>query len=364
MSRQQIVETLSNPAATPVEQSMALSAASFLEPAELEQMWIDLVSSPNHGHAATAARQLIYDKVDGCTELICKYIINWEYLWQRGILGTLLRSDEPSLFERIPRRVAKAFVDGQLPNDASEEQLSLLTSVGVLLARSHSTSDHELIRQAVVLQPKAYGLWLGLAEIGNVDDTERELAKSIYQMQSNPKILRMAAATVLAPKDAQASEFVLRTIDEFVTEFSSLDFATDVPKLYAGDEALKQKYKRFTEESQLLGMLEYLQVSEAELKTFELLDSPGKWVRDTAALIAISRWPEKFLDKKWDKIPDDDYVKLLSVVSIRHPQLQSKAESKTTPQQLRKVIMDVKKAGTFEAVLVTIQGKVMSPIGH
>lgn len=329
-------------------------------------MWIDLVSSPNHGHAATAARQLIYDKVDGCGELICKYIINWEYLWQRVILGTLLRSDEPSLFERIPRRVAKAFVDGQLPNDASEEQLSLLTSVGVLLARSHSTSDHELIRQAVVLQPKAYGLWLGLAEIGNVDDTERELGKSIYQMQSNPKILRMAAATVLAANDAQASEFVLRTVDECVTEFGDWDSYAAMGQIYSGsgNDVLMQKYKRFTEETPLLGMLEYLQVSEAESKTFELLDSPGKWVRDTAALIAISRWPEKFLDKKWDKIPDDDYVKLLSVVSIRHPQLQPKAESKTTPQQLRKVIMDVKKAGTFEAVLVTIQGKVMSPIGH
>jgi hypothetical protein len=63
------------------------------------------------------------------------------------------------------------------------------------------------------------------------------------------------------------------------------------------------------------------------------LDSANEHIRAVCATVAAIRWPEQLLQTNQGRFSDREYAGLIASVAIRHPELASRAQGRTTPSQ-------------------------------
>ena len=95
----------------------------------------------------------------------------------------------------------------------------------------------------------------------------------------------------------------------------------------------------------IIGTLEFLQTPDAERLTFEFLNSANLLIRRALGLIAVMRWPERFLDASfWDTV---ERTKLLATLSVFHPELAARVQSAASPDELAKIQAKLKSGGIW-----------------
>jgi hypothetical protein len=85
----------------------------------------------------------------------------------------------------------------------------------------------------------------------------------------------------------------------------------------------------------MIGILEFLQTPDAERITFQFLDTTNQWVREGLGLVAVMRWPERFLDTP--PLHFGERIKLRAALSVLHPELLSRVQALVPPKDLDKI---------------------------
>ena len=151
----------------------------------------------------------------------------------------------------------------------------------------------------------------------------------------------MAAA--LAPADSDARTFVCDGVAAYLKQFGQIDAASIVaqglreqPTVTLGPHGreLRSPGADFLFGLSLLGALEYLQTPDAERLTFEFFDCDNMFIRQALGLLAVMRWPDRFLTINQQHI--EERTKLLAALTVFHPRLLSKAQAMAQSGELEK----------------------------
>jgi len=78
----------------------------------------------------------------------------------------------------------------------------------------------------------------------------------------------------------------------------------------------------------LVCSLRYLNTEAAAKLTLNALDSTNLLIRVAAGLTAAIRWPERLLESEQGKFSEDEYVKILAFMLLKHPALAGKIMQK------------------------------------
>lgn len=86
-----------------------------------------------------------------------------------------------------------------------------------------------------------------------------------------------------------------------------------------------------------------MQTRDAERLTFEFLDSFNRYIRRALGLVAVMRWPERFLNASFSD--PADRTKLLAALTVFHPELAARVQSAAPPDELAKIQAELKSNG-------------------
>jgi hypothetical protein len=125
----------------------------------------------------------------------------------------------------------------------------------------------------------------------------------------------------------------------FLTDFSQKDAATWLAEIMRQAEQPQSSSAAGESlmEPETIGILEFLQTSDAERLTFEFLDANNRFVREPLGLIAVMRWPERFIALRQSRLLLEERTKLLAALSVFHPELLPRVQSMVSSEELKKL---------------------------
>ncbi len=311
---------------TPFRERLAAFQDLLKEPPATSHLALrELLGRADETFAVMSAIRLITEREKQVIELASPRFATWSYTGQWSFLGTILDyGPDPGIWG-LSRLVLRKVADEKPSIEESSHAGRAAGAAALTLMQSPDSSDREIIRRALGAQPRVSVLWLVRTKGELLENNEREVAEAILKDELTPMSVRLSAAVALAPTKQDAAAFVTRAIRSFLLRYSDQDAELMLTHaLQQRAQSLDQSQTDFANllgELKLLGALQFLNTDAAEMFTFEYLDCKNQLVRKTLGLIAAIRWPGHLLRDRQDHIARAEYVNLLAVVSLYHPEL-------------------------------------------
>jgi hypothetical protein len=308
-----------------------------------------LIASPREDLASEAAGYGIRQGDAGLAGAIASQIVGWSAGSQSGVLGSVINT-RPIMLE-IPRALVQAALSGDQSAhvDGGDPPVDAVGLAALLLETFGSGSDRNMLSKLVVRQPGSTGLWLALADAGVTTPELTQLGSATYQDQHINLLARVAAASALEPVDGRAAEFAFSQLQLFLTRLQHEGAAEMLPQVFQPNAAGKEvdDFVYWSKYATILRTLMVLKGSAIGPLVLKNLDSANEHIRIVCAAVAAIRWPEQLLQISQGRFSDREYAGLMAAVAIRHPELASRAQGRTTPTQFEDAKAQIAKSGTF-----------------
>ena len=290
-----------------------------LKPDERDRSLIQVLSRGDEDFAAMAASQLIRYRFANISQLVNERIPKWSTPGAAQVLDAVKdQKDDPALLD-IPRTVLTAYLKGNR-NGKQEDDTNAAWLAAIILNRSKSSDDKELVRKLVVQNPHTAGSWLIVLAAAQPDDGELALAISVYRDAKVSLKARVLAAAVAARKDPGAVEYALNEISGFIAHYRDQEIGALATKAYTS-QASKTEYLALEHQLLLVCVLRYFDSENARKMTLDALACKNLLIRVAAALAAATRWPAALIHAGQGALSDDEYVKIMAFTSLKHPEL-------------------------------------------
>jgi hypothetical protein len=208
-------------------------------------------------------------------------------------------------------------------------------AVALVLRHSGAVEDKTLIQKVVALDPQSPWLWLALASYGKLRPQEQTLARATFQNTKLSELNRVYVAVALAPSDEKVAAYVVQefrnslvAVDKIdilkVTEEGGRLFASAEPEAQEKLRELGNVMEQHFESLKILNALRYLQHPAAQNLIFTAVAARDMGARKLGTLVAIERFPARFLPlldrKRYPAEYPDLYENLCAVFVLWHPQ--------------------------------------------
>jgi hypothetical protein len=319
----------------------AFRAAMRAEPAARDAALRDLIRTGHEEVATDALMALIVSRAPDLETtslgLLPRLSDPLSDVHMANILGAAARTRDMHFRAALARGVLQRFANDPPPPRADNDGSGAAGLAAVVLMPSADAADRLLLDRVLRVRPHDTGLWLALSKMGIVGQDELNLARAVMRDKQVPGRTRLAAGAALAPVDAGAREYVVSTLTSFLTTYGPTDAALvlgqamrPAPSSYESTRSNELLWN-----IRYLGTLEFLQTPDAERLTFEYIDSANEFVRRGLGLVAVMRWPERFLTRQSPYL--GERTKLLAALSILHPELLSRVQAIVPPDELDKM---------------------------
>ena len=218
--------------------------------------------------------------------------------------------------------------------------------MAALVLRYHGASeDKTLLQQAVALDPHSIEMWSALASYGKLRPQEQALARATYQNTKLPKINRIHAGVALASSDEKVAASVVQELRDnlaAIEKINILEATEEMGKLYASTEPVagekaRELLKITTEyfmRLHTLAAVRHLQLPNAQDLVFTFLEARDMEVRSLGTMIAVERYPARFLKILDRKRYPNQYDHLCALLALWHPQLKGEVLEKLPATKL------------------------------
>ncbi len=331
---------------SPEERMASLQVLLALPKNERRAGLLAVVEKADEDLSVVAARTLLEDGAAEAIPSLCNALAGWSENGRLVILQTIVQLSGlqavPRALLAVPRQVLgepPPRTAGEPDGPASSRELA-----AILLAQSDDPADVDRLRQAVLAKPGLRGFWLALALQGLPPD-EQLLARTVYQDESRPQVVRCAAAAALASSDPAAAAFFRQGLESFLARFGSRTMA----EILQASGVERTAYFEFRRDLRLIGMLRFVSGGEGEPLTFQALVAKNELIRSTAALIAAVRWPDRLLSQGLEGLTDDERPKVAAVVVLLHPNRRTLVTKGMKSGALDQGLEDLRKGGMIGA---------------
>lgn len=329
------------------------------QPDDLKPYLQELLQSGDSSYSVQAAMSLLaFDNVDEPTKaLVVKQIPKWLDGYRQQLLGRNSAGRNSPRLRFVPRAILEAVISGDIdpPKDVIVGSVEYAARI---LAFAYDPQDEALLQRAVLALPSSPSLWLALGRCGPLTPEHAKLAAEVMRDDSQPYLGRVAAAGALAQTDPEASEFVHAETRKFLEEFGPYDMTfspwprvstlnlNDIP-----EERIRynEKNTRYVRTIWLLGNLLNLDTPEAGHLTFTYLLAPDPKIRRALALVAVKRWPQRFLEETsadtWPMYEPQEYEMLLALIAYLHPHLRADVEKRIGSSMVEKLFQRIELGG-------------------
>jgi hypothetical protein len=343
------IETLSEKPNQGIDWDWLYAALEAATTADRKDLLKQLIVSPREDLACEAAGYGIRQGDAGLAEIIGLQIANWSAGCQSGVLGSVMNT-RPVLLE-IPRALARAapIDDHARQADGGDPPVDPVGIAALLLQNFGSASDRQILPGLVRRDPRSAGSWLAVSGAGVVTPELAELGSSTYQDQNVNLLARVAAASALESVDSRAAEFAVSQMQGFLSRLEHEGFAEMLPQVFRSHPAGKEldDWVYWSKNATILRTLMVLRGSAVGPLVLKNLGSANDHIRIVCATIAAIRWPEQLLLASQGLFSEREYAGLMAAVAIRHPELASQAQGRTTPSQFEDAKAQITKSGTW-----------------
>lgn len=266
-------------------------------------------------YAWQAGVHLLRSRADDASTSIVRQLAKWSEKSQAAVVAEAqLWSDDAAQVElargilRSPNPVAAA-------QPAKFERDSASGIAAIILAKSATAADVELVRLSLRSNPRCYGLWLAYGWAAGLNESDRQLAKSLLDDTMTSDLLRSAVSVATCRSNGTDCDAAERTITAILSqpiEPRSVDVST-----------LLERSRKL----RILGMLGFVRADWAETVTFANIAGADRDIRRVLGLVACYRWPERLLREKPAGVPGDEYAQLVALCVDWHPELRERAEA-------------------------------------
>lgn len=315
---------------------VALGEVLSLAPDQRRSGLHRIVQEGDEDFAALAATHLIREGDTGVVKLVNPLIERWSDNNKVIVFQAIPVFHSELAFGDIAREYLKQVATTRrAPAPPSGDPLSgPVDLAAIIIAKDAQPKDCDLLRTILPIVPWSRGVWIALAEIQCAGTPERELAAAVIKDEVQSPVVRAAASlSTVSPGEAP---FALGIIEEFVELFGSQDIAFITQRVRDAEHG-RSVYHEFRQQLRLLELLLHLKSEFAETLTFKTLGVRNEVIRSTGALIAAIRWPERLISmssRKGLEIDEDEWIRLLAVVAMLHPDQVESAAGATNRELL------------------------------
>lgn len=315
------------------QRSQAFQAMSALNNRNRIRVFKILIEKADEAFAVSAACQLVREAPYEAAPPITRQYAKWSQNGRHSVLGDIQNSLQ--IYRNLDdlRRLARQELQKTfpslvpIPRSPLENPSTLTNTAALIVADTGGNAGKKALHTALQAQPYSYGLWFALAQLRDVRAQEARLAKQIYMDSEKPLMLRLAAATALAPRDAKAMQYVNSVADSFIKRFGPL---SSDQLLGIAIEVRKGNLKRNEVLAEMLQQIPlrpilYLPKLQAERLALRVLKTKNPALQEFGALALAIKSPELFLKTDRRLIPSERYAYLLVYIGLRHPKFKAKA---------------------------------------
>ncbi len=262
-----------------------------------------------------------------------------------GAVREATQSSDPSstALREVPRQVLTNLLEGKFPSKEKKgaaNQAPLIDVCAVILASHAKPADKQLLQRTVQRFPQSVLLWQTLDRLEAITEQEESIAKKTYQDEKQPLLVRTAAAAAISGRDAEIAGFAEKQIRDFISRYGNRFSQEEIIALYkrAGTDPSDPGFREMILSQQdqgLVMMLSFLKTPAAESLTFEACQGKNLGIQKSAAAVAASRWPARFLAGGQGQLSRDEYVNLLALVAIKQPRLRDEVLKKISEKELK-----------------------------
>jgi hypothetical protein len=338
----------------------ALGTATSLEPAARDVALKNLVKTAPEGLATEAMMQLIRLRTADIETLALDLVSTFADVNVRNLLAVAGRTRDAHLKMALARATLERADDRTTQISSQRYEIGGQGTDGfaaMMLSESSQPADRNLVARVVRKSPHDSGLWLALAKMGVTSSEELSLAYSVMRDTEAPRWARLASAAVLSPHSADAKAFLTTALTSFLTTFGQKDFDTIMAEFRnvrpdTPQDPQSTAHANFQPGMLMIGILEFVQIPDAERLTFEFLDANNPLVRGALGLVAAKRWPDRLLGTALSH--DDERLKLLAALSVLHPEFLPRVRALVSGEQLENLRTKVTNNGV--EILFTMPG--------
>jgi hypothetical protein len=361
---------------SPLERSAAWDQLLKLPAAQKTEALRRIISASKSEDAGRAASTVVYYHVPNLSPLITSNIMRWDDMAQGMVMQSIAREIEfgytEPWFREAARQVLRGFiqrgkrqswedsalmaseiVDRISPNPNEKDRMLAPGHAALVLRYSGAAADQALLQRAVALDSHSIDMWVALTSFGKLRLQEQALARATYQNTKLPEINRMYAAVALAPSDVKAAAHVVQEFRNNMTAVDKINIVEvsveSTRQMYSKEPGAWEKagelLKIMTEYWSRVAILRgvgYLQLPVAQDLVFTLVRSSELQIRIMGGVIAIERYPERFLPlldrKRYPAEYPDLYETLCAVFMLRHPQYKAQILKKLPATKLNAAI--------------------------
>lgn len=309
-----------------------------LSPSDLKSALRQLIVAPHEGLARVAASRAIGSRDQDYVEPIASRISTWRPNTQSGTLKSI--ASVRGGYLEVPRGLLRDIVKRGMPAEPADFQVQPVGNAALLLAKTGTPADHQLLLDLASLRPKSWGVWLALAAAQVADLPRAKIASSIYQDASVSMAVRVAAASAVESLDSQALLFAIAQVQAFLDQYSDQDEGRMLADAMQSDRTSRTtneasvKYGTFLSKIPLLGALFVLRADSAQQITFKCLNARNQSIRNVCTLAAVVRWPDRWLKTGQGSFSDKAYADLLAIAASYHPELACATHAMITPARM------------------------------
>jgi hypothetical protein len=326
-----------------------LAGALDATPREDRQGFLkQLIASPREDLACSLAAYGILQGDAGLVETVSSRIADWSADCQSGILGDV--TDKRPVLIEIPRSLAAAAITGSPIRQSGDKDRppDPVGSAALLLGIFGTSSDRDMLPKLAGRYPWSAGSWLALADVGIITPELTQLGSATYQDDHINLLARVAAASALESVDGRAGEFAISQLQTYLTRLEHEGVAEMLPQVFQPHPAGKEfdDWMYMSKYATILRALMVLKSSTVGPMVLKNLASANDHIRIVCGTVAAIRWPEQLLQASQGLFSDREYAGLMAAVAIRHPELTSRAQGRTTPSQFEDAKAQIGKSGT------------------
>jgi len=351
------LEVILDRARNPRERSDAIQSVLALPSEERNRYLREILLRGDPEFASIAAGVLVVEVKQSnslCEELL-GVIAGWDEQYRHHLLASIYQSPPSTVRDCIARGYLELAIDGRV--SLTKDDQATGSSVGMAasaVSRRGGQDDKVLIRSAIKVASWDHRLWLAVASAGplETEGVTAGVGRAVVTDAAAPELARVAAAAALATTDPAGEEFAIGRVRSYLEEFCDHDMFVVLAEVAYGkrsrEDAVAQKLPQYSEGMGLLGALQFLPVATAESLIFEHVLCEDRTIRNTLAILAIDRWPDRFLELKRDSWPKqhlEDYDRLLGFLVLRHEQLRNKATTKVSEVAIEENVGYVRENG-------------------
>ena len=316
-----------------------------LPASQRKQVFQQVIAGNNNALASSIANWAVIENDMDLAHLIASRIASWSAQDQSAILGNLAMKRDAWM--EVPRQLVQAAVNAGRVAQPSDSPNEPVGKAAIILAKSGTPADREMILNLAQLRPYSWGIWMAIAYVGAMDAPRVASASPVYKDNTAPASVRAAAAAALESFDPQAAAFAVSQARTFLAKFSDQDAGLIISlgsKAKPGDSAYQSEADFVTNIHQLAVLL-VLKDRAAQQLAFQYVNARNQFISRLCYLIAAVRWPQDLMKLGQGTLSAQEYADLLAIMAMYNPDQAAAAASHVTPDSMAKAKVHVGKVG-------------------